>query len=182
MSIPRPWRRPVLDAGLTRHADHTVFFYETDDQLLERLTAYAIDGAFRHQQTLVIAQHTHIKGLRMRLAGWELTHVLKAYDATWALSQFMTVDGPDRTRFRALLDRVVPEDATDLRLYGEMVALLWKHDRADAALALEELWNEYLEGSSLPLLCGYPSSDVSGHPLGDAVCQAHDHVFPSLVA
>jgi hypothetical protein len=158
-----------------------VCFYDHDDQLLELLTSYAIDGAFTGERTVVIAEHGHIKGLRMRLAAWELTHLLQAHDATWALSQFMTVGGPDPARFRALLDRLLPEDLKDVRLYGEMVAVLWRHERADAALALERLWNDYLHERPLPLLCAYSSSDVEGHPAVEAVCQAHDHVFPGLV-
>jgi hypothetical protein len=188
MSVSQAWRRArsaSKDAGAAEQIPghgHTVCFYDRDDELVERLTRYVTDGAALGQRTIVIAEHHHIKGLRMRLAAWDLVHVLEPHDATWALSRFMTADGPDEGRFRALLDRVLPADRSGVRLYGEMVAVLWRHDRVDEALALEDLWNRYLHEKPVPLLCAYPSKQVQGHPAAAAVCGAHDHVFPALVA
>jgi hypothetical protein len=188
MSVSQAWRRGRAASNDADSAEpipghgHAVCFYDHDDELVDRLARYATDGAALGQRTVVIAEHQHIKALRMRLAAWDLVHVLEPHDATWALSQFMTADGPDEGRFRALLDRLLPADPTGVRLYGEMVAVLWRHERFDAALALEELWNRYLDEKPVPLLCAYPSQQVLGHPAANAVCGAHDHVFPALVA
>ena len=63
-----------------------------------------------------------------------------------------------------------------VRAFGEMVDLLWKDGNADAAIRLEELWNELATKYQYSLLCGY-SVDNFLHDAGAAafrrVCDYH---------
>jgi hypothetical protein len=43
-----------------------------------------------------------------------------------------------------------------LRIFGEMVAVLWNDGKHDAALSLEELWNDLREEHDFSLFCAYP--------------------------
>jgi len=43
-----------------------------------------------------------------------------------------------------------------VRAFGEMVAVLWERDQREAAIELEELWNELLGHHPFSLMCGYP--------------------------
>ena len=69
-----------------------------------------------------------------------------------------------------------------VRVYGEMVALLWEAGLVTAAIDVEALWNEIAARYSFSLLCGYPAASVAGPEHADAlalVCGAHSDVFPS---
>lgn len=44
----------------------------------------------------------------------------------------------------------------DVAAFGEMVALLWADGKMDAAIKLEELWNDLAHTNSFSLLCAYP--------------------------
>ncbi|MDP9275804.1 MAG: MEDS domain-containing protein [Chloroflexota bacterium] len=48
-----------------------------------------------------------------------------------------------------------------MRVFGEMVALLWAEGDRNGALVLEELWNDLTRRLSFPLLCAYPASFFS---------------------
>jgi len=66
--------------------------------------------------------------------------------------------------------------------FGEMVALLWAEGKHEAAICLEQLWNDLARTHSFTLRCGYPMAGFSEE--GDAeliqkVCAEHSHVIPS---
>jgi hypothetical protein len=48
-----------------------------------------------------------------------------------------------------------------VRVYGEMVALLWADGQVAAALELEDLWNELGRRLPFSLFCGYPEQAVA---------------------
>jgi CheY-like chemotaxis protein len=68
------------------------------------------------------------------------------------------------------------------RAFGEMVALLWAEGNRDAAIRLEELWNELAHEHTFALFCAYPlkefAADPSGEPFGQ-VCTCHSRVLPA---
>jgi hypothetical protein len=75
--------------------------------------------------------------------------------------------------------RRAPDGA--IRAYGEMVGLLWTDGRRDAAVALEDCWNRFLDSCACGLLCAYPI-DVLGPDFQmsavDDVLRTHTHVVP----
>jgi hypothetical protein len=79
-----------------------------------------------------------------------------------------------------LLDRFA---GRHVRAFGEMVDVLCKSGRRDAAMALEELWNELAQRRDFSLLCGYHldvfDRESQAATLPD-VCRAHSHVLPVL--
>jgi hypothetical protein len=62
--------------------------------------------------------------------------------------------------------------ARQVRVFGEMVALLWADGDRNGALVLEGLWNELTRRLSFPLLCAYPASFFSTE--GDSVARVAD--------
>ena len=94
------------------------------------------------------------------------------------------IDGrPDRDAFRevlgAALDPVRAAGHRTIRLYGEMVDLLWQR-QLEAALQLEELWNELLVDERLSLLCVYRIDplDRQAHGLLRRVTHCHARLLP----
>ncbi len=66
-----------------------------------------------------------------------------------------------------------------VRIFGEMVALLWDAGQAGAALEVEAMWNELAAQFSFSLLCAYPLWSVTGPGQVDQVtevCRAHTAV------
>ena len=63
-----------------------------------------------------------------------------------------------------------------VRVYGEVVALLWAAGHVNAALELEGFWNELGREIPFSLYCGYPRQSVQSSPHHDAVgevCRLH---------
>jgi len=117
----------------------------------------------------------------------QLSGMLTLRDARETLSAFMVGGMPDWNRFLgsvgALVDRAgAVKEGTRLRAYGEMDDLLWREGNPQAAIRLEEFWNDLGRTRSFSLLCGYvmgnfdKESDRAG--FGD-VCAAHGHVLPT---
>jgi hypothetical protein len=92
---------------------------------------------------------------------------------------------PEWNRFDALIGATVRDLKARhrrLRVYGEMVGILWTRQQYSAAARLEEFWNRMMKSSALSLLCGYPV-DVFGEEfaisaVGPILC-AHTHVLPA---
>jgi PAS domain S-box-containing protein len=96
------------------------------------------------------------------------------------------VDGvPDRRRFLEVVGsavRTLTSDGRRLRVFGEMVALLWADGHAEAALRLEGYWNELLRSTAFSLFCAYPLSAFplsSDGPGFSQVCDRHGVIIPA---
>jgi hypothetical protein len=84
-----------------------------------------------------------------------------ALDADEVLSTFLVDARPDRSRFFATMDDVFSKPAREgrtIRVFGEMVTRLWQEGQPEAAIALEEFWNELAHRYTFSLLCAYPLS------------------------
>lgn len=150
---------------ITGHG-HFVQFYEADHELLDNLTAYINEGLGKGEVCIVIATESHRQQLAKRL---NLNPVfIKAslagkyieLDAAETLSRFMRDGMPDSDLFARTVGKLLRQTekhSKSIRLYGEMVALLWRQGEKAAVIKLEQLWNGLLEGKSAPLYCAYPA-------------------------
>ncbi|HKY51363.1 MAG TPA: ATP-binding protein [Candidatus Limnocylindria bacterium] len=145
---------------------HSVQFYERESFLLDSLTDY-IGSALRAAAAgIVIATPPHRDGLAQRLsargvdvvgAGAQGRYV--ALDARDTLTAIMVDGWPDPARFDDTIGALVSrtrERAPNVYAFGEMVALLWAEGNSEAAIRLEELWNELATRQPFSLLCAYP--------------------------
>ena len=101
-------------------------------------------------------------------------------DARETLELFMVDGSPDPFRFHTQVARLVTEAGRPVRAFGEMVALLWDDGNVAGAIELEGLWNDLLQHQRFTLLCGYPTTTLTGVSLRDvqAVCDLHSAVLP----
>jgi hypothetical protein len=181
------WWHRALDGSGDVHSDarhdeagHALYLYEKDDELLDRLEAYVADGWAHGQRTVVFAEPGHVGELRGRLAARGLAEAMEAHDAATALRGFMRDGMPQAPLFTALVNEALAQVGHgSVRLFGEMVAVLWREGSVAAALELERLWNGYLAAHPMALLCAYPAADLADHPELTRVCRAHTHVFPT---
>jgi hypothetical protein len=70
-----------------------------------------------------------------------------------------------------------------IRAYGEMVDVLWKDGKPDAAIRLEMLWNRLAAKYGFALLCGYAmGSFYKQTKRFEDVCRQHAHIVPTRLA
>jgi DcmR-like sensory protein len=101
-------------------------------------------------------------------------------DAEDTLDQLLVNGMPDAERFTQLMvpmiERACGGRRCLVRIYGQMVDVLWKNNMRDAAIRLELLWNQLAMTQTFSLLCGY----ALGHFYYDAnvadICSQHTHV------
>jgi hypothetical protein len=72
----------------------------------------------------------------------------------------MDGDLPSAGRLERVVGGLIDEAAasfpnTTVRAFGEMVDVLWRRGQEQAAIALEELWDDLARRHSFALLCGY---------------------------
>lgn len=168
---------------------HEVQFYEHETFLVDRVGAFLSDALQAGDCVVVIATPAHRAAFteRLRRGGiLEQGHErFIALDARETLAQFMVNDWPDQERFDALLGAVIVAATRGgvlrLRAFGEMVALLCADGKPQAALRLEQLWNQLAGSHDFSLLCAYPieafGADTASQVF-DAICSAHSHVSP----
>jgi anti-sigma regulatory factor (Ser/Thr protein kinase) len=165
-------------------AGHLVQFYGSDDELAHTLADFALDGLVQDHVTVVVATPEH-RGRLLKLLDDDGVDLVAAEaagglimeDAAALLARFFDGDHSDPAAFDSAvggLVRAVAATGRPVRIYGEMVALLWDDGLVAAALELEELWNTLGESVTFTLLCGYPSEVAA--TAGDAVeriCLTH---------
>lgn len=171
----------------TGHKSHFVQFYEDDTFLIDSVRDFIDQG----HTALVVATQAHIDSLEkgLKIYGSELSEARRlgkyiSLDATVALSHFMVEDLPDSQRFFDFISSVLSKaDTTQhVRIFGEMVAILWAEGKQAAAVKLEELWNEFQKTADFSLACAYPLRDFKGHSHAESVSKIsslHSHVFPT---
>jgi hypothetical protein len=171
--------------------DHLVQTY-TDDRHLARVVAdYIGAGLARDEAAVMIATPPHVQLFVHRLTalGVDVPGAIDRrqvliLDAQETLASFMIDGWPDRDRFlrivAAALEHVRPAASRGLRLYGEMVELLWR-DSADATMELERLWSEVLHAEGVSLLCGYRLDGLDRRLQGVLrwITRTHSHLLPA---
>ncbi|PTB21117.1 hypothetical protein C9I57_10450 [Trinickia symbiotica] len=178
---------------------HFVRFYHSDGQLIDEVVEFASDALLHRGGAIVIATRAHLSLVVPRIAEFRATDEdtsaalegrFVAVDAEAALAEFMVEGWPDEARFFAtigdLLANVVGMTAAGapVHAYGEMVAVLCASGQYEAAVRLEQLWNELARRHSFTLFCAYPDDlfrDAEKSGIFDRICRAHTHVLPSEV-
>ncbi|MGH8981398.1 MAG: MEDS domain-containing protein [Acidimicrobiales bacterium] len=176
------------DAGV---GPHLVHFYGADEELAASVSQFLAAGLYGGDGTVVIARPARIAAFTaaLRAEGIDVDRGLAtgsviARDADEVLAEFMIAGRADPRRFAHAVAaplRAAGEGRPGMRIYGEMVALLWERGEVTAALELEELWNDLLADPSFTsvLYCAYPSTlEVPEHAASfEAACRLHSAVL-----
>lgn len=191
MTTPDPVLRLVPDPNV-RRGEHLVHFFEEELALAEAASAFLAGSLGQGGAAVMVAtpEHRASIGERLERRGCDLARLraegrLVELDAAETLARFMADGMPDPGRFQAVigsvLDSVTPDVVAGTCVYGEMVALLWRDGRHDAALRLEKLWNDLMRRREFALFCSYPASAFDGADNRKLleVCAAHGYVIPS---
>ena len=175
-----------LDVG------HVVQFYSRDDELADYVADYllaALDGV---GAAVVIATAAHRRAFEARLtqAGVDLAGATRsggylALDANETLHSIMPGGKLDADRFERVMAGPIlragqnASRARAVRVYGEMVAILWEAGLVDTAVRLEEMWESLVSRLPFSVLCSYPADLMTGDGYAAAfaeVCRLHRSV------
>jgi signal transduction histidine kinase len=154
---------------------------------------YLVGGLAAGEPLVIVATPEHRAAFAVQLndRGFDPqllqeTGRLTILDARETLALFMRRGEPDAELFDTSVGDVLARvqachAAAPIRVYGEMVDLLWRDGQADAALELEGLWNALARRRAFSLYCAYVMGSfyrVDGDPGIEDVCATHSHVIP----
>lgn len=164
---------------------HAVVFYGGDRELAASVSDYLGQGLHTGDSALVVATAAHRRAFSLGLAGAgvdiaaaQATGRLLMLDAATMLQGFMRGDRLVPAAFDAMAGDLLARMAAagqPVRIYAEMVAVLWDARQVALALELEELWNTLAARLPFSLLCGYPD-----RLLTDAAAAGDVHQVRSL--
>jgi CheY-like chemotaxis protein len=177
----------LLPAVYRALKDHSVCFYEDTRSLSRTVARFIGEGLVVNQPGILVATPSTRAAVLEQLVAMALDPKsrieqgdLVMLDADEVLSRIMVDDMPNTARFEDTINPIVSGSAgrsmRPVRVYGEMVGLLWKNGNEAAAESLEIQWNQLMARRKFSLLCGYLLDDV-GHGAGlRKICDQHSHV------
>jgi DNA-binding NarL/FixJ family response regulator len=167
--------------------NHEVEFYSDDASFLASLTRFVETALEAGSKVIVVATESHRNGLLQGLqvhgvdtaAAAQQEHFL-LLDAAEVLSKFMENAGPSRERFLstvAPLIRGAEIKHKRVVVFGEGVGVLCADGRTQAAIELEQLWNELAQTHSFRLRCAYPMTEELKGESYAAICAEHSAII-----
>jgi len=167
---------------------HAVRFYEDSESLCRLVGEFIAAGFDADEPAIVVATPMHIEVIDgcLRKRGLDVDALKRmgdytTIDARDTLATFMVGSVPNANAFHhqmtSLLQQVLrSRETTTLRIYGEMVDVLWKDGHETAAIRVETLWNELANMHAFKLLCGYSIGNFYKGAAVEAIKQQHSHV------
>jgi anti-sigma regulatory factor (Ser/Thr protein kinase) len=167
---------------------HVVQFYAADDELVTRAGEFVRTGLQAGERVIVVATGEHCRAFAAYLAaaGAELASARGGGDLVWLdaatlLDRLVAGGRPDPATFDAVIGGLIGQTADrPVRVFGEMVAVLWNAGQIGAAIELEALWNGLAERLSFFLFCAYradPAADTELTAALAQVCGMHSAVL-----
>ncbi len=187
---------PTTRASLERDSEgHLVQFYDGGVEALIGSVADYIEEALRAgDAALIVATPEHIDAFLTALPRADdsepRSRALVCLDAQSTIERYMIDERPDWRRFEQTVGAAVRAArrsvrSRGVRVYGEMVGLLWQVGQVEAAAHVESFWNRLLADDGFTLFCGYPI-DVFGTHFRmrevEALLRSHNHVLPAGAA
>jgi DNA-binding NarL/FixJ family response regulator len=190
--IDRKEARPALAPLLSRRREkarcHEVQFCADDAGFLDGFTRFIGSALKAGNAVIAVATESHRDSLLQRLQshGLDMGAAIEqgryaSLDVADTLSRFMVNGFPDPVRFLQVTTALIETAAKAAKgelprvaACGECAPVLWSEGKADAAIRLEQLWDQMARTYEVDILCGYPLS--SFHRAQDS------HVFQRIFA
>jgi PAS domain S-box-containing protein len=179
--------------ALPSHHRHVVQFYDDAQFLADQVVGFVATALSGGDSAVVIATGANRDRFvaQLRGSGCDVeahcrSHRLTILDADETIAKFMDGEAPDWERFRKaigpVLERASASGRGRVRAYGEMVDVLWRAGKPQAAIRLEEFWNDLAKVYDFELLCAYrmgnfyKEADAAGF---EAICRVHTRAVPT---
>ena len=172
--------------------DHFVQFYESETFLIDSITNFVCVGISSAETVLVLATETHLSALRTRLSenhlpvdSLETAGRFVPLDAERVQADLTVEGGLSRERFTQFFGSLLSQARVaqrPVRVFGELVAVLWSQGKYSTAIQVEELWNDLQRQIPFTLFCAYPLKAFTGKHQADPlsqVCLTHSRIIPA---
>jgi DNA-binding NarL/FixJ family response regulator len=173
---------------------HEALFYSDDASFLDAFANFMVSGIKAGDSAIVVLTKSRRDILleRLRAEGLSISALSEqgrylSLDPSAILSTFMVNNLPDRDRFMKIAGDIYTTGARALEanhncvaMCGECATLLWSQGNAEAAVRLEELWDEFARLRNIHLLCAYPRycfQDETGRHVFNNICAQHSAVY-----
>jgi len=181
----------TVQAGVSEafHGEHLVQFYKDDAELIATVGPYLVEAVRADEVAVVIATEAHRRAFQRELDA-DQTDLVRApangrlvfLDAVETLATIGAGRAIDHEAFHDVIGGLMhdlSQSGRPVRVYGEMVALLWDAGDIAGAIELETLWNDL--GRELPfaLYCSYPAASMEDPDRADGrhiICELHSSV------
>lgn len=165
--------------------DHIVQTWQDLSFLAEAVGEYLGAGLRAGEGAIIIARPAHTQRFLDHLQGLGEPGQIVVLDAEQTLEGFMAGGMPQWQRFHEIVGGLIAEVRTrypTVRAYGEMVDVLWQQGQRDAAIRLEEYWNDLGRLQTFSLFCAYRMDPLDSKSYGgplECVCKVHTHLIPA---
>lgn len=172
---------------------HEVQFYSDDAVFLDSFARFIAAALKAGAAAIVVATESHREALALRLKtqGLDVDVAIQQgtyiqLDAAKTLSTFMVNDMPDSARFFEVVGGLIEaagkaakREHSRVVACGECAPVLWAEGKPDAAIRLEQLWDEAGKTFEMDILCGYALSSYSekDERVFQSICAAHSAVY-----
>jgi DNA-binding NarL/FixJ family response regulator len=167
---------------------HEVQFYSDDALFLDTLARFVAVALKSGRAAIVVITESHRDGLvsRLKAQGVDVDAATQQgtyfqLDVKKTLATFMVNDMPDSTRFFPVVGgfieaagKAARQEHSGVVACGECSPVLWEEGKVDAAIRVEQLWDEVGKTFGVDILCGYALSSFRG--------EKDEHVFHSICA
>jgi MEDS: MEthanogen/methylotroph, DcmR Sensory domain len=180
--------QPVAPSVTAADHYHAVRFYEGEKSLAQITAKFLVEGLADHHPAIVVATPSMRAALIIELTAQSFDVVelqrsgeLVLLDAKGLLSAFMIDGKPHPARFNDMMCEVIDQvcrgrSNCKVRIFGQMVDLLWREGQQEAAIQLEMLWNQLARNQAFSLLCGYAMGNFYKDSPFQEICGQHSHV------
>ena len=147
---------------------HDAVFGTDDETVIGAFTRFIANGLHDGGAVISLIDNSHVEGLRCNLsaAGVDLDRAAHEQryvplTITELLANIMVDGYPDPMRFFRLAEDLVDDVARRARnrrvaACGEGAPTLWAQGHREAAIRLEQLWDEVAKSRQMDILCVYP--------------------------
>ena len=158
---------------------HAVQFYLDEAYLIRSLSSFVTDGQNRNGTVIVIATEAHCTMLKESVQHLDQGKLILA-NAMEVLSQLMTDDRPDKTRFIQVFEEIqkLVTPGSRLFVFGELAPILHSQGLHRAAIMVEQLAGMLATEYGVSILCGYPHFfyEQNDKDLLSGIYQSHTHL------
>jgi CheY-like chemotaxis protein len=173
---------------------HEVFFYRDDASFVETFSGFIATALGSGNAVLVVATETHLGSLRRAVEARGVDVATRVEEGVYVpinvvdmLSAFMVDGFPDRGRLLKVAadligkaSKAVNGEHHRVSACGECAPTLLMEWSVDAALRVEQLWNEVARRYGIEIFCGYAVNcflDDENRPAFQRICAQHSTVY-----
>lgn len=171
---------------------HIVYPSTDENRIAEAVGTFACAGLRKGEAVILVTTQSRRETIERHIhedcpdvGKLERTGQLSFLNAEAFLSAFLANGMPDAFLFKGLIGEIIQQarlhpgtgNPRKVRIFGEMVSLLYIARNIPAAERLEQFWNEIVEEYSVALFCAYSlvARPTGESPLAQSLLDAHTH-------